>query len=147
MTRQSQGGTKMAKRTVATGEAPAAIGPYSQAVGAGPFIFTSGQIPIDPETGQVVEGDIAAQTRRVLENLRGVLTAAGVTLGDVVKTTVFVRNLGQMPMVNEIYAEYFDKDPPARSTVAVDQLPMDVAIEIEMIALANNGRQRLTSLE
>lgn len=126
----------MTKKVVATKNAPSAIGPYSQAVCVGPFVFTSGQIPIDPETGRIVEGDITVQTRRVLENLKAVLTAANLSFADVVKTTLFIKNMGQFSSINQVYGEYFPNDSPARSTVEVNQLPMDVAIEIEMVAYA-----------
>lgn len=132
----------MTKTTIATRDAPEAIGPYSQGVCVGPFMFISGQIPIDPETGQVVKGDIAVQTRRVLENLRAVLGAHNFTCADVVKSTLFVTDMNQFSIVNQVYAEYFSNDPPARSTVEVARLPMDVPIEIEMVAYANTARER-----
>jgi 2-iminobutanoate/2-iminopropanoate deaminase len=124
----------MNREIILTKNAPTAIGPYSQAVRAGPFFFTSGQIPINPETGKVVEGDITVQTRRVLENLKAVLAAAGLTFAHVVKSTIFVRDLSQFPTINMIYAEYFPEDPPGRSTVEVSRLPLDAAIEIELVA-------------
>jgi 2-iminobutanoate/2-iminopropanoate deaminase len=133
----------MAKKIIATKDAPSAIGPYSQAVRAGPFLFASGQIPIDPETGHVVEGDITVQTRRVLENLKAVLSGADLSFSDVVKTTIFITDMSQFSSVNEIYGEYFPFDPPARSTVEVTRLPKDVAIEIEMVAYANKGKEKL----
>jgi len=105
-------------------------------------MFISGQIPIDPETGQVVKGDIAVQTRRVLENLRAVLGAHNFICADVVKSTLFVTDMNQFSIVNQVYAEYFSNDPPARSTVEVARLPMDVPIEIEMVAYANTARER-----
>jgi 2-iminobutanoate/2-iminopropanoate deaminase len=124
----------MNRRVIATDNAPAAVGPYSQAVCAGPLVFTCGQVPVDPQTGQLVEGDAGVQTRRVLDNLGAVLSAAGLTWADVVKTTLFLTDLDQYPVVNQVYAEYFPKNPPARSTVEVSRLRMNATIEIEMIA-------------
>lgn len=128
------------KSVVSTTAAPAAIGPYSQAIVANGFIFASGQLPLDPATGQVVEGDIRAQTQRVLENLRAVLAAAGSSLEAAVKTTCFLRDMADFPAFNEIYAGFFTGEPPARSTVQVARLPRDVAVEVEVIALVSNGR-------
>ncbi len=125
------------KIEVATKEAPAAIGPYSQAVRAGDFLFTSGQIPIDPATGQMIEGGIEAQTTRVLENLKAVLEAAGTELSRVVKTTVFLKDLGDFAAMNAIYAKYFAPEgviAPACSTVQVAALPKDALVEIEIVA-------------
>jgi 2-iminobutanoate/2-iminopropanoate deaminase len=130
-------------RTIVTTEqAPAAIGPYSQAVvvplsaaGAQKMIFCSGQIPLDPATGQMVEGDVAAQTRRVLENVAAVLAAAGADLGHVVKTTIFLADMNDFAAVNGVYAERFPKDPPARSTVQAARLPRDSKVEIEVLAV------------
>jgi 2-iminobutanoate/2-iminopropanoate deaminase len=119
---------------ITTGRAPAAIGPYSQAVRSGSLVFCSGQIPLDPATGQLVEGGIEAQTAQVLDNLTAVLAAAGLTLGDVVKTTVFLVSMDDFPAMNEVYARYFDEDPPARSTIAVAALPKGARVEIEAIA-------------
>ena len=119
---------------IATGRAPAAIGPYSQAVRSGPFLFCSGQIPLDPASGQLVEGGIEAQTVQVLDNLTALLAAAGLTLGDVVKTTVFLVTMDDFPAMNEVYARYFDEDPPARSTIGVAALPKGARVEIEAIA-------------
>ena len=124
----------MIKRIIVSQEAPEALGPYSQAVQVGPFVFTSGQIPIDPETGEVMEGDISLQTRRVFENLRAVLATAGLTFAHVIKTTLFVKDMSQFPKINQVYGEYFPADPPARSTVEVSRLPKDVALEIDMTA-------------
>jgi 2-iminobutanoate/2-iminopropanoate deaminase len=121
---------------VTTGRAPAAIGPYSQAVRSGSFLFCSGQIPLDPASGQLVEGGIEAQTARVLDNLTALLAAAGLTLGDVVKTTVFLVSMDDFPAMNEVYARYFDEDPPARSTIGVAALPKGARVEIEAIAAA-----------
>lgn len=116
--------------------APAAIGPYSQAIRCGGFVFISGQIPLDPASGQVVTGGIAIQTERVLESLRAILEASGSGLGRVVKTTVFLTDLGGFGEVNEVYARFFPEAPPARSTVQVAALPRGVGIEIEAVALA-----------
>ncbi len=124
------------ERTVInTDTAPAAIGPYSQAIVAGGFVFCSGQVPFDPQSGQVVEGDIATQTRRVLDNLQAVLVAAGSSFEHVVKTTIFLQDMNDFQAVNAIYSEYFGAEPPARSTVEVARLPRDVRVEIEAIAL------------
>ena len=122
------------KQIVSTDNAPKAIGPYSQAVKWKDVVYLSGQIPLDPTTGQVVEGDIAAQTERVLENLRAVLEAAGSSLDRVLKTTVFLKNMGDFPKMNEVYGRYFPSDPPARSTVEAALLPRDVQVEIDCIA-------------
>jgi 2-iminobutanoate/2-iminopropanoate deaminase len=121
--------------TVATDRGPKAIGPYSQAVRANGFVFLSGQIPLDPKTQQVVEGDAAAQTERVLENLKGVVEAAGSSLQRVVKTTVFLADMNDFAAMNEVYARYFTTHPPARSTVEVSRLPKNVRVEIDLIAL------------
>ncbi len=115
--------------------APAAVGAYSHAVKAGDLLFCSGQIPLDPATGQVVEGDIEVQTRRVLDNLAAVLQAGGSSLDRVVKTTIFLADMNDFATVNGIYAEYFKEEPPARATVEVSRLPRDVRVEIEAIAL------------
>ncbi|HVU04752.1 MAG TPA: RidA family protein [Polyangiaceae bacterium] len=124
------------KRTpVSSPEAPAAVGPYSHAVVAGGFVFTSGQIPLDPATGKLVPGDIEAQTERVLQNLGAVLDAAGTSLARVVKTTLFLVDLADFGRVNAVYGKHFPKDPPARSTVQVAALPLGAAIEIECVAL------------
>ena len=124
-------------RTVITSKhAPAVIGPYSQAIKAGPFVFTSGQIPIDPATGRLVEGDITAQIRCVMLNLQTVLEAAGLTFADVLKSTIFVKDLGQFSTINQVYGEFFPSNPPARSTVQVAKLPLDAAVEIELVAYA-----------
>jgi 2-iminobutanoate/2-iminopropanoate deaminase len=127
----------MTQRTViATPGAPAAIGPYSQAVRAGGLVFVSGQIPLDPATGQVVAGGASAQAVRVLESLREVLEAAGSSLERVVKTTVYLTDLAHFAEVNEVYARYFTEAPPARATVQVAALPRGVLMEIEAVALA-----------
>jgi 2-iminobutanoate/2-iminopropanoate deaminase len=126
--------TRTPRTPVRTPLAPAAIGPYSQAVLSGDLLFTSGQIPLDPATGAMVDGDVTAQTRRVMENLSAVLAAAGATFADVVKTTIFVLDLADFNAINEVYAAHFSGAPPARSTVQVARLPRDSRVEIEMIA-------------
>jgi len=126
----------MDKRIVRTEEAPEAIGPYSQAVVANGMVYAAGQVPLDPKTGQIVPGDIRAQTKRVMENLKAVLGAAGSSMDKVVKTTVFLRDLNDFGTMNEIYGEYFRESPPARSTVQVAKLPREAAVEIDVIALA-----------
>jgi 2-iminobutanoate/2-iminopropanoate deaminase len=123
------------KQIISTDKAPKAIGPYSQAVRAGNMIFLSGQIPLDPSTGQLVEGTIQHQTERVLENIKAVVESMGLTLDNVVKTTVFLKNLTDFPHMNEVYARYFSKNFPARSTVEVARLPRDVQVEIDAIVL------------
>jgi 2-iminobutanoate/2-iminopropanoate deaminase len=127
------------KKIISTSEAPGAIGPYSQAVRSGSFLFCSGQIPLDPKSGQIVPGDIAIQTRRVLDNISAILKAEGLTFDHVVKTTIFLTDLGDFQTVNEIYGSYFKQDPPARSTVQVAALPKGANVEIEVIATANAG--------
>ena len=122
------------KHTIATAQAPQAIGPYSQAVVSNGIAYLSGQIPLDPATGQIVEGDIAAQTARVLENLKAVLAACGSSLDQVLKTTVYLKDLGEFARMNEVYARYFPATPPARSTVEVARLPREARIEIDAIA-------------
>ncbi|HWF12186.1 MAG TPA: RidA family protein [Candidatus Acidoferrales bacterium] len=121
--------------TVATDRGPKAIGPYSQAVRANGFVFLSGQIPLDPKTQQIVEGDIAVQTERVMENLKGVVEAAGSSLNRVVKTTVFLADMNDFAAMNEVYSRYFTANAPARSTVEVARLPKNVRVEIDLIAL------------
>jgi 2-iminobutanoate/2-iminopropanoate deaminase len=123
------------KQVVTTKEAPAAIGPYSQAIKAGGFIFASGQIALDPGTGKLVEGDIKSQTERALKNITAVLAAAGSNAGRVVKTTVFLKNIADFPAMNEVYGQFFKNDPPSRSTVQVAALPRDALVEIEVVAL------------
>lgn len=122
------------KTAISTLTAPQAIGPYSQAIKAAGFLFLSGQIPLDPTTGNLVDGDIRAQTRRVLDNVREVLGAAGVGFSDVVKTSIFLTDLGDFAAVNEIYAEYFSIPFPARSTIQVAALPKGSRVEIEVVA-------------
>lgn len=124
------------KQAISTTHAPQAIGPYSQAVRCGNLVFVSGQIPLDPATGQVMEGDAATQARRVLENLRAILQAAGLDMQHVVKTTIFLTDLSQFAAVNEVYAAHFQPPYPARSTVQVAALPRGVQVEIEAVALA-----------
>ncbi len=121
--------------TVATDRGPKAIGPYSQAIRANGFVFLSGQIPLDPKTQLVVEGDAAVQTERVLENLKAVVEAAGSSLQRVVKTTVFLADMNDFAAMNDVYARYFVTHPPARSTVEVARLPKNVRVEIDLIAL------------
>lgn len=121
--------------TVATDRGPKAIGPYSQAVRANGFVFLSGQIALDPKTQQIIEGGIALQTERVLENLKGIVEASGSSLQRAVKTTVFLADMNDFAAMNEVYARYFVGHPPARSTVAVARLPRDVRVEIDLIAL------------
>lgn len=122
------------KHTFSTDSAPKAIGPYSQVVVHGGVAYLSGQIPLDPATGQIIAGDITAQTERVLENLKAVLEAAGASLESVLKTTVFLRDMADFPKMNEVYGRYFSAQPPARSTVQAARLPRDVSVEIDCIA-------------
>jgi 2-iminobutanoate/2-iminopropanoate deaminase len=122
------------REAVSTTKAPQAIGPYAQAIRAGEWVFVSGQIPLDPATGAVVEGDIEAQTDRVMQNLRAVLDAAGASLDGVVKTTIFLADLSDFSRMNEVYGRYFTPPAPARATVQVARLPRDVRIEIDAIA-------------
>lgn len=124
------------KEKVTTEDAPAAIGPYSQAIKANGFVFVSGQVALDPRTGQLVGEDVKAQTRRVLENIKAILEASGSSLDKVVKATVYLKDLNHFNQMNEIYGEYFKENPPARATVQVSRLPRDAAVEIEVIALA-----------
>lgn len=125
----------MKKEIVATSKAPAAIGPYSQAVRCGDLVFVSGQIPLDPETGELKGQDVPAQTEQVLKNLGAVLDAAGSSLDKVVKATVFMKDLGEFVAMNEVYATFFKDNPPARAAVEVSRLPKDVLVEIEAVAL------------
>jgi len=126
----------MKREVVQTDRAPKAIGPYEQAIKVSGFVFTAGQIPLDPKTGNMIEGGIAAQTKQVLENLKGVLEASGSSLDKVVKATVFLRNMADFAAMNEVYAEYLGGSKPARSTVAVAELPRGALIEIDLVALA-----------
>lgn len=123
------------KKAVQTANAPAAIGPYSQAIQAGGFLFCSGQIALDPASGNVVGDDVAAQTAQVMKNIEAVLAAANLKLANVVKTTIFLTDMKDFPVVNEIYGKHFPEVPPARSTVAVAGLPKGVKVEIEVLAL------------
>jgi 2-iminobutanoate/2-iminopropanoate deaminase len=122
------------KKIIKTESAPQAIGPYSQAVEANGFVFVSGQIPIDPKTGNIIAGDIREQTKRVMENGKAILTAAGCEMDGVVKTTIYLKNIGDFAAVNEVYGSYFPTEPPARATVEVSRLPKDVAVEMDFIA-------------
>jgi 2-iminobutanoate/2-iminopropanoate deaminase len=124
------------REVIATEQAPKAIGPYSQAIRAQGLIFTSGQIAIDPATGQIVAGDVSAQTDRVLKNLAAILQASGSTLEKVLRCTVFLKNMEDFAAMNEVYGRYFKQAPPARSTVEVARLPKDVLVEIDVIAMA-----------
>jgi 2-iminobutanoate/2-iminopropanoate deaminase len=124
------------REVISTKEAPQAIGPYSQAIRANGLVFVSGQVAIDPATQQVVSGDVAAQTERILKNLTGILKAAGTGLEKVVRSTVFLKNMGDFAAMNEVYGRHFGSAPPARSTVEVARLPKDLLVEIEVIALA-----------
>lgn len=125
-------------KIIATDQAPAAIGPYSQAVQAAGLVFCSGQIPLDPTSGELVSGDIRLETRRVMENLKGVLQAAGCGFGQVVRTTIYLVDMADFPVVNEVYGEYFPTEKPARATVAVAALPRGVRVEIDAVATAQN---------
>ena len=125
----------MHRERIVTTAAPAAIGPYNQAIVSGNLVFASGQIALDPITGQLVEGDVQAQTRRALENLSAVLQAAGSSLANVTKTTVFLTSMANFTAMNEVYAHYFTSEPPARSTVAVAELPRNALVEVEAIAI------------
>lgn len=122
------------REALSTPHAPAAIGPYSQAIRAGGFLFVSGQIPLDPATGALVDGDVTAQTHRVLRNLGAILTAAGTSFEHVVKTTVYLADMSEFAAMNEVYASYFPAPAPARATVQAARLPRDVRVEIDLIA-------------
>ncbi len=124
----------MPKTQISTQDAPAAIGPYSQAMRAGDFLYLSGQIPIDPATGQLVAGDVRAETARVMQNLDAVLRAGGATFADVIKTTIFLTDMGDFGAVNEVYGAHFPNVPPARATVQVAALPRGVRVEIDAVA-------------
>ena len=124
------------RSVISTPDAPKAIGPYSQAIKANGFVFVSGQVAIDPSTQQILAGDVAAQTERVMKNLSAILKAAGASLENVVRSTVFLKNMGDFTAMNEIYGKHFTSTPPARSTVEVARLPKDVLVEIDVIALA-----------
>jgi 2-iminobutanoate/2-iminopropanoate deaminase len=123
------------KKIVATDQAPAAIGPYSQAIQVGEFLFTSGQLPVDPASGEIIAGGVKEQTDMALANLQAVLAAAGVSLADVIKTTLYIKNMSDFGIINETYGKYFNSNPPARSCVEVARLPKDVLVEVEAIAI------------
>ena len=125
----------MKKKVIQTEKAPKAIGPYSQAIQVGNFLFLSGQIPLDPKTGELVKGDIRKQTQQVLENIKGILESQGLGMENVVKVTIFLKDIANFNQVNEVYATYFPSSPPARSTVEVAKLPRDADIEIEALAI------------
>ena len=126
------------REVISTHDGPKAIGPYSQAIKANGMVFLSGQIPLDPASQQLINGDVAAQTERVLQNITGILRAAGSSLAQVVKTAVFLKNMNDFAVMNEVYGRHFNTDPPARSTVEVACLPKDVLVEIDVIALAGD---------
>jgi len=128
----------LVKEVIYTDKAPKPIGPYSQAIKVGSWLFLSGQIPIDPRSGDIIEGDIEVQTCRVLENIKAILENAGFTLGDIVKVTVYLVDLNDFPRFNKVYSEYFKDKPPARTTVQVAALPRSVRIEIDAIAYKEN---------
>jgi len=124
----------MGKKIIKTADAPQAIGPYSQAVDAGGFVFVSGQIPIDPKTGNPVDGDIRVQAKQVLDNGKAILTAAGCSMSMVVKATIYLKSITDFAAVNEVYGSYFPSDHPARATVEVSRLPKDVGVEMDFVA-------------
>ena len=126
----------MTRQIIRTDNAPGAIGPYNQGVRAGGFLYTAGQIPLDPKTMEIVGTTAAEQARQALTNAQGIVEAAGLTMGDVVKATVFIRDMGQFAAINEVYATFFPGEPPARSVVEVSRLPKDVLVEIELVAYA-----------
>lgn len=130
------------KKIISTTDAPAAIGPYSQAIRVGSIVFCAGQIPLDPKTGQMVSEDITEQTKRVLDNVAGILRSEQLTLANVVKTTVFLADFADFQKMNEVYATYFKDRPPARSTVGVSTLPKNARVEIEVIAIADENDPR-----
>lgn len=129
----------MSREVISTPNAPAAVGPYSQAVRVGNLVFTAGQIAIDPKLGRLIEGDVAAQTRQVLKNLTAVLEAAGSSLTQVVKTTVFLQDIHDFAAMNAVYAEFFPESPPARSTVQVAALPLGALVEIEAVVIIDGS--------
>lgn len=129
------------KRIIVTKDAPQAIGPYSQAVAASGFIFVSGQIPLEPQTGEMISGDMREQTEQVMRNLEAVLQAAGTSLDLVVKTTVFLADMNDFAAMNEVYGRYFEVEPPARATVQAARLPRDARVEIEAIAVAGSKKE------
>ena len=128
------------RERIQTDKAPKAIGPYSQAIRAGGFLFVSGQIALDPETGAVLEGDVAAQTQRLMTSATAILEAGGASLSTVVKTTVYLTDMAHFAPMNEVYGRFFESDPPARSTVAVAGLPRNVLVEIDFVAIATSER-------
>jgi 2-iminobutanoate/2-iminopropanoate deaminase len=128
-------GNDAVRQPIASSDAPQAIGPYSQAIRAGNLLFLSGQIPLNPASGAIVDGDIAAQTERVLENISAVLTAAGASFANVVRTTVFLADMNDFAAMNAVYARYVVAPPPARSTVQVSRLPKDALVEIDVVAV------------
>ncbi len=121
------------KTVIQTTKAPAAIGPYSQGIQCGSYLFVSGQLPIDPETGQIVSSDIQTQTHQSIKNLQNIIEAAGASLVNVVKTTVFIKDMNQFALINEVYGQYFSENPPARATVEVARLPKNAGVEIEAV--------------
>jgi 2-iminobutanoate/2-iminopropanoate deaminase len=125
----------MSKKIIQSADAPAPIGPYSQAVQAGNMLFVSGQVPIDPATGKVIQTNISEETQQVMKNLGAILQAAGSSFSQVVKCTIFIRDMGQFSAINEAYGQYFSENPPARETVEVSRLPKDVNVEISCIAI------------
>ena len=127
----------MKRSTVSTDQAPGAIGPYSQAVKTDSLVFVSGQLPLNPKTGELVTGDIAAETRQSMDNLKAILEAAGSGMDRVLKTTVFIADMNDFPAINAVYADYFQGDPPARACVEVSRLPKDARVEVEAVALLN----------
>lgn len=124
------------KEVISTEKGPKAIGPYSQAIKANGFVYTAGQIPFDPSTGQLIQGDVAQQAARVLENLKAIVEAAGSSLEKAVKATVYLKDMNDFTAMNEVYARYFTQNPPARSTVEVSRLPRDVRVEIDLVVIA-----------
>ncbi len=124
----------MSRKVIRTGDAPQVIGPYSQAVEAGGLVFVSGQIPIDPKTGNVLQADINSQTKLVMDNAKAILAAAGCNMSKVLKATIYLKNMADFAAVNEVYGTYFPTEPPARATVEVSRLPKDVAVEMDFIA-------------
>ncbi len=127
----------MSRKIISTADAPQAIGPYSQAVEAGGFVFVSGQIPIDPKTGNVLQADIKSQARLVMDNAKAILAAAGCSMSKVLKATIYLKNMADFAAVNEVYGGYFPTEPPARATVEVSRLPKDAAVEMDFIAYKN----------
>ncbi|MFZ5969523.1 MAG: RidA family protein [Bacillota bacterium] len=125
----------MTKKTIQTNQAPAAIGPYSQAVVVGNLVFTSGQLPANPQTGELVTGNVQDEAKQCLENVKAILEAAGTSMDNVVKCTVFIKDMNQFGLINEVYAQYFPNEKPARSCVEVARLPKDVSVEIEAVAV------------